>query len=138
MISSRDPKTNPGFTWVEALMTVAVLAVGCLALLSLRQSSFQDSSRIDQAALAGTLAKSQLELAKGGLFDQWGDGRYRLRLNRYGETCRVHLGEACYETIFTIKRTAPNSRLVSLEISWEEAGQKHGQVYETLITGFSF
>ena len=134
------PKHLRGFTWIEALLTLAVLAAGCLAVLNLQQSSLKVNKDSNHLTVVGFLAESQLELLKASSFDSLIPGRSHKQLNRYGEDCRPLSEESCYKAVLNISPAGPagQSRRLSLDISWEDGKGLHSRRFEAVVLDQAF
>lgn len=127
-----------GFSWLEAMLTLAVLALGCLAVLGLQKTVLRDEAGLDQVDIVDQLAASCLELIKTQAFADLAALGRQEKVNRYGETCRENRDPICYELDLQISPQSPTSRscLVSLEVGWQEGRSRRRRHYELVLTDF--
>lgn len=136
----QQPPGRPGFTWLEVLMTLGVLALGCLAVLNLQKSAVTESYQTDHLTIVNFLAESQLEILKAMDYDQLDEAKNRTsKVNRYGQQCREENDGLCYELALSIEaeKSGCNSRLVRLEIKWPDRRGMETRVFEAAITDFT-
>jgi type IV pilus assembly protein PilV len=64
MIRSITPEGNKGFSLIEVLITIAIFAVGVLAVASMQYNSVRNTTSGNIMTQAGNLARAKMELLK--------------------------------------------------------------------------
>ena len=64
MIKSIQPEDNKGFTLIEILVTIAIFAIGVLAVASMQYWSVRNTATGNVMTQAANLARSQMETLK--------------------------------------------------------------------------
>jgi type IV pilus assembly protein PilV len=64
MIRSSQPEGNKGFTLIEVLITVAIFAIGVLAVASMQYWSVRNTASGNVMTQASNLARAKMELLK--------------------------------------------------------------------------
>jgi type IV pilus assembly protein PilV len=64
MIRSIQPEGNKGFTLIEVLITIAIFAIGVLAVASMQYWSVRNTASGNIMTLASNLARAQMEELK--------------------------------------------------------------------------
>ena len=64
MIRSIQPEGNKGFTLIEVLITIAIFAIGVLAVASMQYGSVRNTASGDITTMAANLARAQMETLK--------------------------------------------------------------------------
>ena len=119
-----------GFTVVEIVVALTILALALGVLLNVVSNSIRQTGRAETVALAGSLAQSllarvgaELPLRDGQITGQSDDGiRWRVRIDPYGDG-----GD---------RREWPvAAHQVSAEVSWSDGLQERSLVLTTLRLG---
>ncbi len=154
----RKFKNAAGFTLIEVLVAVVVIALGCLAVLAFHSSAVRGGAQADSLTAASFLAESQVELLRSldfGAVDaalsEMGAGTACLAgnadpcadfdvchiecLTREGEPCQ---GGACFQRTTGLITQAPTSRThtVSIAVEWRGPVRRHRIVHESLISAY--
>jgi prepilin-type N-terminal cleavage/methylation domain-containing protein len=135
-----------GFTLVEILITIAVLAVGCMIALQAQTSSIIGASMSDNLTAATFLAEAELERIKALSFEDLAieakDGtKTTTGLNRLGQTTCIN---ECSNFIFsrTVKYfpKVPTSlsHHIEINVSWNDRTGNHSILYGGAISAFTF
>jgi type IV pilus modification protein PilV len=129
-----------GFTLVEILVSLMVLAVGCLGALSLQASAMQGGSRADRLTVASFLAESQIELLRSMDFNAVpvsisSKPEY---LGRDSKRCKAVVIEKCYirTTSLILKQPTTRSHQITVSVTPPEAN--NALVYHTIISDYGF
>jgi prepilin-type N-terminal cleavage/methylation domain-containing protein len=140
-------KNHSGFTLVEVLITVVVLAVGCLAASRLLVVSLKGFNLADNMTAAVFLAEAEMERLKSLPHSKMTyDAEHTPvvvtnNLNRLGQTCTP---PNCQGYIFnrTVSyfRNAPTtfSNHVEIVVDWTDSNGPHNILYTGAITTLSF
>jgi len=64
MIKSIQPEGNKGFTLIEILVTIAIFAIGVLAVASMQYWSVRNTASGNTMTIAANLARAQMETLK--------------------------------------------------------------------------
>jgi type IV pilus modification protein PilV len=139
--------SRTGFTLIEVLMTVAVIAFGCLAAIQMQVTAIRGTATADNLTVATFLAESEMERLKSL---SWADLQAEAangdatedKLDRNGFGCET--GTDCAGHMFsrTIRyyRRQPTtmSTQVEVEINWRDSSGKHDVLYTAAMTSLSF
>ncbi|MDR1395206.1 MAG: prepilin-type N-terminal cleavage/methylation domain-containing protein [Deltaproteobacteria bacterium] len=136
-----------GFTLVEVLVSVAVIAFGCLAVSQMQISSMRGNLTAANITVASILAESEMErlksLPEAAFQEEVRDGsREEGPLNRLGLLCPV--GQECSGYIFTRRiRFFPGfpttlSTQAAVEVTWADSSGGHSVAYNTALTALTF
>jgi prepilin-type N-terminal cleavage/methylation domain-containing protein len=137
-----------GFTLVELLITICVLAFGCLAAIQMQSASMRGTNFSDNLTAAIFLAESELERLKALSFtklEEEGEVGTIVQpdLNRLGEICPT-APVSCSQYPFT--RTVnyfPStptsfSYQVEVEVTWRDNSGPHSVYYSGAVTSYVF
>jgi prepilin-type N-terminal cleavage/methylation domain-containing protein len=99
--AGRPAFLKPGFTLMEILVSVAVLAIGCLAAISMQTKTMSGGAQAYDLTVASFLAESEIErlksLARGRAKDPYDDaGSNPARLTPKGWPCDDDNTGPCY------------------------------------------
>jgi type IV pilus modification protein PilV len=133
-----------GFTLVEILVSLMVLAVGCLGAISLQISAMKGGAQADQMTVAYFIAESQLELLRSKSFNDvpsflsdlkqpeilWRDGQ---KLHEDKE-CTTR----CYSRTTTIRPKHPTTLSHEIFIEVKGPGGVQGLDNDTFLSNDSF
>jgi prepilin-type N-terminal cleavage/methylation domain-containing protein len=142
-------KIFPGFTLVEILITIAVLAFGCLAVLLLQSSAMRGNTLSDNMTVATFLAESELErlksLTREKLSEEIEAGTTVVRyLNRLGQICPKASAGQCrpYPFARTLsfypKKPTAFSSQAEVEVAWTDNSGPHKILYAAILTSYTF
>jgi len=145
-----------GFTLVEILASLVILAIGCLAALAMQSYAFGGGAQAHGLTVAAFLAESEVErllsLRRGELLDA-DFVPARVRLNSDGSNCPD--GSACYTRTVDTRNHYPTRWSVGVSIcvavpgepicddynpnSYDpgQAGGRH-LIYDTFVTYLNF
>jgi type IV pilus assembly protein PilV len=141
----RCEKSSPaGFTLIEVLVTVVVIAVGCLAVLWMQSAAMRGHAQSDNLTLATILAETEMERLKSLSFPDLTveaeaagpAGSVTRQLNR--------LGRAEPPAIYTLttryftKQPTTLSHQVEVSVGWRDTqGVRRNLRYTAVLTSFS-
>ena len=139
----RPARLKPGFTLLEILVSLVVLAIGCLAAISMQTSTMEGGALAYHMTVASFLAESEIERLQSLT-----RGRARVEpatpanLTRDGSACDPSRGP-CFTRTTTIRDRTPTSQNLWVSIRVDFPGQssnsKRGSlVYDTLIFYLDF
>ncbi|MDR3155253.1 MAG: prepilin-type N-terminal cleavage/methylation domain-containing protein [Deltaproteobacteria bacterium] len=130
-------KSGKGFTLVEVLVTLAVIAFGCLAALLMQSAALRGNSMADHMTVATFLAESEIERVKSLNFGELraeisslGTSR-AWQADRFYKVCSPAGADACKAFPFTVTlRYFPGypltvSILTEVEVSWSDNSGRH-------------
>jgi type IV pilus modification protein PilV len=136
------PALRPGFTLLEILVSMVVLAIGCLAALSMQTSTMERGAQAYNLTVASFLAESEIERLKS-----MSPGRAQavssapVRLTRDGAPCPTDgsLGP-CYIRTTTVVPRVPTSQSLWVSVKIEIPGPAgtRSLTYDTLIFYLNF
>jgi prepilin-type N-terminal cleavage/methylation domain-containing protein len=141
----RPARLKPGFTLLEILVSLVVLAIGCLAAISMQTSTMEGGALAYHMTVASFLAESEIERLQSLT-----RGRARVEpatpanLTRDGSACPADGSRGpCYTRTTTVLPGAPTSQNLWVSIRVDFPGQssnsKRGSlVYDTLIFYLDF
>lgn len=144
-------KGAAGFTLIEVLVAVVVVALGCLATLAFHSSAIHSGSQADTLTVASFLGESQIELLRDVEFnalqtavgaassstacfsgtvdacsanDAFGDCTvcYTECLNRAGEACASPDGRGCFKRTTGLIAGMPTTRSHTVRVAVEWRG----------------
>ena len=139
---SRAGGDPAGFTLVEILVTVVVIALGCLAVLWMQAVAMRGNSQSEHLSVASTLAKSEIERLKCFSFDDLKKELENLKtagavkLNRQGLT-QAQGGRYTRTIAFDEKKPTSRSHQVEIKVEWRDAHGDHEVVYTAVLTSDS-
>ena len=134
-------KSKPGFTLLEILVSVVILAIGCLVVISMQTSTMEGGARAHSLTTASFLAESEVErfkaLSRGELLALSSDPVF---LTREGRRCTPPSRDTCYERSFIITEDYPtsNSVGVSMKVAPPRLAGGGPLIYDTFITYMNF
>ena len=139
------PGRSPGgFTLVEVLVTVVVIAMGCLAALWLQSAAMRGNSQSDHLTVAGFLAESEIERLKSLDFaaatkeaEDHETAPVVQNLNRWGEIQTDGSGVYTRTVRYFPKRPTSLSHQVEVEGAWHDNHGPHRLDYTAALTDFS-
>ena len=134
-----------GFTLLEILVSLVVLAIGCLAAISMQTSTMEGGAQAYNTTVASFLAESEIErlqsLSRGRALAVSPDPNNpaTANLTRDGSACDP-AGGLCYTRTTTILDCTPTSQnlWVSIRIDFPGRSQSQSLVYDTLIFYLDF
>ncbi|MDR1080443.1 MAG: prepilin-type N-terminal cleavage/methylation domain-containing protein [Deltaproteobacteria bacterium] len=151
------PETVPrrglkrGFTLVEVLVTIAVIAFGCLAALLMQSSALRSNTMSDFMTVATFLSESEIERLKSLTFEDlnteidtrgplatwWTDRLYRVCPSASASTCAR---EYPFEVQLRYFKQYPTtfSNMVEVTVSWRDNSGRHSVNNATAMTELSF
>lgn len=149
---ARPPK---GFTIIEVLVTIAIIAIGSIGVLYMQTSSMRAGSKADQDTVAAFLAESRLEALRGILFTDVPVGTTTMLCTREGVCCEKTDGSSCvgtnpatsepfpsfpYEIVTNVIAGQPTSfsNRIEIQISWKDVYGHRSLHYDAAVTNFSF
>jgi len=136
------PREKSGFTVIEVMVALAVLAVGMLALLLMQAQTVRDGSRGKHSTTAAMIARDQLELIQrmpysdadlspivwttppwlaNGANPALNPGEVPTRVRNAGGTVTEQVYTVFYRVLVDPGGNA-DLRSVDLEVAWNEAG----------------
>ena len=137
----------PGFTLIEILVTVVVIAMGCLAALWLQSVAMRGHAQSDHLTAATSLAESELERLRSL---PWADltveveehgaaGWTQTALNRQGLVEPEGRGPWTYTRVtrYYAKQPTSLSHQVVVEVSWRDMHGAHAVASTAALTSFS-
>ena len=141
-----DRFSKEGFTLVEIVVTVCVLAFGCLAVIHMHTASLRGSNYSDNLSAAVFLAESEMERIKAldysALKDLAALGEVsQTRLNRMGEACPSPVcGLYPFDRKVNFYPDVPTSFSdhVEIEVSWRDNSGSHRVFYSGAVTSMVF
>jgi prepilin-type N-terminal cleavage/methylation domain-containing protein len=133
-----------GFTLVEVLVTVVVIAMGCLAALWLQSAAMRGNSQSDHLTVAGFLAESEIERLKSLDFaaatkeaEDHETAPVVQNLNRWGEIQTDGSGVYTRTVRYFPKRPTSLSHQVEVEVAWRDNHGSHRLDYTAALTDCS-
>jgi prepilin-type N-terminal cleavage/methylation domain-containing protein len=131
-----------GFTLIEVLVSIMIIAFGCLASLNMHVASIRGKKLADQMAEAGYLADSELERLKTLSFSEIS------RLNDVRQADLTPSGQVCAPAVcrdgifarevrFFHGRPTPLSCQVEIEVSWKDVSGSRNIVRSAVLTSQS-
>ena len=134
----------PGFTLIEILVTVIVIALGCLAALWLQSVAMRGHAQSDHLTAATSLAESEVERLRSlpwpDLTAEVGDhgaaGRTQIDLNRQGLVKPEGRGPWPYIRVIRYYANQPTSlsHQVVVEVRWRDMHGSHEVASTAAIT----
>ncbi|MDR1395671.1 MAG: prepilin-type N-terminal cleavage/methylation domain-containing protein [Deltaproteobacteria bacterium] len=137
-------QARPGFTLVELLVAVAILAFGAFVTMSMHVSSLKGKQIAASASFANIIAVTEFERLKTLSF---ADLLIQIdsdvsNLNSLSQPCVA--GQDCSDNIFTRrvkfypKKPTAMSCTVEIEVSWQDSAGPHSTLYNAVISTTSF
>jgi prepilin-type N-terminal cleavage/methylation domain-containing protein len=136
-----------GFTLVEVLISLAVIAFGCLAVSQMQISSMRGNSLANNMTIASVLVESEMERLKSLSAADFRDevqagNRQEGPLNRLGQTCPAGLDCSGYlfnrRISFFPEVPTVLSTQVLVEVTWTDSAGSHRVAYNTALTSLTF
>lgn len=113
-----------GFTLVEVLIGLIILAIGILAIAGMQITSIRGTSFSNNLSQASVLAQNRLEFLKGlPLNDN------RLDTNNFPNDINVGLFTGSYQAA---RNANPNYVQITYTVSWVEKGIPHSVSFRTI------
>lgn len=124
-----------GFTILEVLIAIAILAVGLLGMASLSGSIISYNQLAQQVTAATTLAQDKIEELSGCPYDTVAEGTVAENnidagadaggmYNRSTEVAKIDPGDPGYS----------NTKTIEVTVSWGWRGSTHNVVLKKIIT----
>ena len=128
--NSADKNEN-GFSLIELLIAMAILAVGMLAAASMQYSSIRNNAKGNIYTQANMLAKSQLEALKNQDIDALVVGTYNdpSPLDVNGQPGGI------YNRSWTITNFGDQSRRIAVTVQWTKRGRTDNIVISASTRG---
>ena len=130
-----------GFTLIEILISLVVLAIGCLAALSMQTSTMEDGSQAYSLTVATFLAESETErlqaLSRGRVLSL---PSTPVSLARDGTACPADGSKGpCYIRTVKVLDQYPTTQsvMVSIEVTFPGPGRR-SQIYDMIISYTDF
>lgn len=132
-----------GFTLIEVLVTVMVIAIGCLAVIQLQATAMRGGSQADQLTVASFLIESEIERLRSLEFAAVPAEAGTKCLNRTGVVIPCDAANASvfpYTLTTTITAGTPTSlsHQAVVALRWRDAHGPHQMSYDAIISRFSF
>lgn len=153
-------KARPGFTLIEVLVAVVIIAFGCLAAVQMQSAAVRGGYQADTLTAATFLAESKLESMRAlgfeGLVNVSGDDNESdgVGLTREGELLKeCKWGPKCNfyrRTVVTPSVPTTRSHMVTVQMWWRDSTARSCDpgdglskcpprlVLDTAVTNFSF
>jgi prepilin-type N-terminal cleavage/methylation domain-containing protein len=144
--SSRPQAHRQGFTLIEVLITVAVIAFGCLAVVNLQMASLRGTATADHQTVATFLAESEIERLKSLTWTELieesdSGGKVEPNLDRNGNSCSSppNCDGHQYKRTVRFYKGQPTtmSTQVEVEVNWSDNSGAHGVLYTAAMTRLS-
>lgn len=119
-----NPSKEKGFTLIEVLIGLIILAIGILAIAGMQITSIRGTSFSNSLSQASVLAQNRLEFLKGlPLNDN------RLDTNNYPNDINVEVFTGGYQAA---RNANPNYVQITYTVSWVEKGMPHSVSFRTI------
>ncbi len=119
-----NPAGEKGFTLIEVLIGLIILAIGILAIAGMQITSIRGTSFSNNLSQASVLAQNRLEFLKGiPLNDK------RLDTNNYPNDISVGIFTGGYQAT---RNGNPNFVQITYTVSWAEKGIPHNVSFRTI------
>ena len=143
------PAARKGFTLVEILITMAVLSIGCLAVLRMQTASLRGGIIADNLTSATFLAEAEMERLKSldsaQMAQEVSAGTVTVNgLDRLGRVCSPATPAECSNNIYTMpveyfeKLPTSMSCQVDITVAWSDTTGPHSVRYSGAMTYLSF
>jgi prepilin-type N-terminal cleavage/methylation domain-containing protein len=135
-------KQLPGFTLVELLIAVCVIAFGALVSVNMHITSLKGKNIAANMTYAGAIAETEMERLKTlPLADVMKMSSTEVtNLNQLSQACSPGPGNDCSQHIFTRrvnfypKNPTSLSCHVEIEVDWKDSSGKHSILYSAVIS----
>ena len=100
---------KPGFTLIEILISLVILAIGCLGALAMQAYTLGRGSQIHHLTIAAALAESEVERLLSLKSGELSNATYvppQLLIDRYGNTCAAN-DTSCYTRSVALRHRHP-------------------------------
>jgi Tfp pilus assembly protein PilV len=132
-------------TLVELLVSMILLAIGCLAALNLQATTMTQGNRSHQLTIASFLAESHAETLRTLAFNavDQSENTTPTKVTQAGEVCSGATPPAdcssdakCYwrTTTITPKSPTPSSLEVAVQVEWPADTKRQKVTYSTVIS----
>ena len=133
-------KNPAGFTLLEILVSLVVLAIGCLAVVSMQTSTMEGGAQAYNMTVASFLAESEIErlqsMSRGRAL---ATSTAPANLTRDGSACDPSNNPCFTRTTTIVDRTPTSQNLwVSIRIDFPGRSQQQSLIYDTLIFYLDF
>jgi prepilin-type N-terminal cleavage/methylation domain-containing protein len=149
--TSAAARSRGGFTLVEVLVTVAVIAFGCLAALLMQSAALRGNTMADNMTVATFIAESEMERLKALSFEDVGneidtEGTTRTwYTDRLYKVCPAASAADCqqqfpFEVTLSFYPRYPTSKshLAEVLVSWKDNTGMHSVHNASTMTDLSF
>ncbi|MDR2349377.1 MAG: type II secretion system GspH family protein [Deltaproteobacteria bacterium] len=135
-----------GFTLVEILITIAVLAFGCFAALMMQSAALRGNVRADNLTVATFIAETEIERLKAMSFEELTNevndnpSGVEKKVDRVLKVCSGPEAPQCLNYPFTMKTDffprypTKYSHLAEIKVSWGDDKGRHEIVYSASMT----
>ena len=141
-INPRPGRPPAGFTLVEILVSLVVLAIGSLAALSMQTSTMENGSQAYQMTTAAFLAESEIEHLQSLTCQQVAStAAAPINLTQDGQACPADGSRGpCFIRTVRVAPSYPTSLSVgvSVEVRAPGPGPARSLVYDTILTYYNF
>ncbi|MDR0354716.1 MAG: prepilin-type N-terminal cleavage/methylation domain-containing protein [Deltaproteobacteria bacterium] len=138
---SSQLEAGSGFTLIEILISLAILAIGMFGAMHLQLQSIKTGSKAEKITAASLLAESEIERLRA--YPDFNRLRTAIvaseKLTRDGQPCRASQKDCPFTRKVVLKAGEPTSRsqTVKVEILWTESSGPQSLVYEAVFTDFN-
>lgn len=139
------PKLTAGFTLTEVLVAMAVLVIGCLAIINVQATGMNAGDHAARMSVATFLAESQIEWLQTMTVDKVNVvPNTPEKLNRDGSACpnssNPSLVESCYTrtTLTTCFTPTTRSCEVAITVEWQAPNGLKSLSYDTVVSDLGF
>jgi prepilin-type N-terminal cleavage/methylation domain-containing protein len=155
----RDPESAPnvpsGFTLVEVIITMCVIAFGCLAALMMQSAALKGNTMADNLTVATFLAESEVERLKAMTFEDLtaeieasptvsSIPTEQKKMDRFMKICSGGDLPACTQynysltTSFYPRYPTSYSHTAEVKVEWRDNTGLHSVSYSTTMTDLAF
>ena len=141
--SLRPPvRLRPGFTLMEILISLVVLAIGCLAAITMQTSTMGGAAQAFNLTEATFLVESEIERLKSTAFGRVAaTSPAPVSLTRDGQDCPADGSKGpCYILTTRVESRTPTSQSlwISIEVGFPGLDPDQKLVYDTLLFYLDF